>query len=256
MSTRRHRLLKGPIQAAALICAFGAVTPVVAADLGPLAPPSAPYKAGPFAAPLYDWTGFYIGGHFGAGWSTTTATDRTGGSFAPAGAGVDITSNAGFLGGGQLGYNYQTGPWVFGVEGDFSYTDIHGATTTVAAPANVGLTSRLNWVGTVTGRLGYTWDRTLLYAKAGLAFGNVTLDITPPKVAVFDSKDTRTGWTVGAGAEYALWNNWSLKAEYNYLDLGTRTVTATSPTGASVLADSKVTEHMIKLGANYKFNLH
>jgi outer membrane immunogenic protein len=185
-----------------------------------------------------------------------TATDRIGGAFAPLAGSVDISSNAGFLGGGQLGYNLQTGPWLFGIEGDFSYTDIHGKTTTIAAPANVGLTSRLNWLGTVTGRIGYAWDRTLLYAKAGVAFGDFTLGITPPTVAVFDSKDTRTGWTVGAGAEYALWDNWSIKAEYNYLDLGTRTVTATSPAGAAITADAKVTEHMIKLGANYRFNLH
>jgi outer membrane immunogenic protein len=238
---------------ASALCAAGAA---VAADLGPLAPPAAPAKAGPFAAPLYDWTGFYIGGHLGAGWSTVTATDRIGGAFAPLAGSVDISSNAGFLGGGQLGYNLQTGPWLFGIEGDFSYTDIHGKTTTIAAPANVGLTSRLNWLGTVTGRIGYAWDRTLLYAKAGVAFGDFTLGITPPTVAVFDSKDTRTGWTVGAGAEYALWDNWSIKAEYNYLDLGTRTVTATSPAGAAITADAKVTEHMIKLGANYRFNLH
>jgi outer membrane immunogenic protein len=238
-----------------MVLAVCGAAPAMAADIGPLSPPPAPYKAGPFAAPLYDWTGFYIGGHLGTGWSTTTTTDRIGSAFAPLGTGVDISGGAGFIGGGQLGYNFQTGPWVFGVEGDFTYTDIHGSTTTVAAPANVGLTSRLNWLGTVTGRLGYSWDRTLLFAKAGLAFGNVTLDVTPPKVAVFDSNDTRTGWTIGAGAEYAFWNNWSLKAEYNYLDLGTRTVTATSPAGASILADAKITEHMIKLGANYKFNL-
>jgi outer membrane immunogenic protein len=227
----------------------------VAADLGPLAPPSIPYKAGPFATSLYDWTGFYIGPHIGAGWSTVTAKDPVGGIFAPAGTGLDLSGNAGFLGGAQFGYNYQTGPWVVGVEGDFSFTNVRGGTTSTLVAPNVGLSSRINWVGTVTGRLGYAWDRTLLYAKAGAAFGNVTLDVTPPGVAVFEGKDTRAGWTVGAGAEYAFWNNWSLKAEYNYLDLGTRTITATSPTGGSILADAQVTQHMIKLGANYKFDV-
>jgi outer membrane immunogenic protein len=243
--------MKRGIQALALAAAMSAAAPALAADLS--APPPLPYKAGPFARPLYDWTGFYIGVHGGAGWSGTRASDPTGANFAPLGTSLDI-SGKGALVGGQLGYNIQNGSWVFGVEGDFSYTDIRGNTTSTLVVPNVGLTTRLNWLGTVTGRLGYAWDRTLLYAKAGTAFGNLTYDITPP-VAVFEGKDSRVGWTIGAGAEFAVWDNLSIKAEYNYLDLGTRTVTATSPAGGPFPADAKVTEHMIKLGANYRFSV-
>jgi outer membrane immunogenic protein len=235
----------GRVTAIALACAWLAAGPAVAADLGPTPPAKAP----PYIAPLYDWTGFYFGGHAGPGWTSTTARDPTGAAFAPRGAGVNVTGT-GWLAGGQLGYNRQLGAWVFGIEGDLSYTDIRGRTT---SPFGVGLTTQSNWLGTVTGRLGIAWDRTLLYAKAGAAFGETDYTARAPAV-VFRGADTRTGWTVGAGAEYALWDNWSVKAEYNYIDLGTRTVTPTAPAGAAPL-DAKVTEHMIKLGANYRFQL-
>jgi outer membrane immunogenic protein len=212
--------------------------------------PPAPATAVPYVAPLYDWTGFYLGAHAGSGWNSSTFRDPTGAAFAPPGIGVDVAGQ-GWLGGAQLGYNYQLGAWVFGIEGDLSYTDIRGTTT---SPLGVEMSNRLNWVGTVTGRLGIAWDRTLVYAKAGAAFGESSYSARVPLVVDFRGKDTRTGWTVGAGAEYALWNNWSVKAEYNYIDLGTRTVTATPPAGGSIAADAKVTEHMIKLGANYRFN--
>jgi outer membrane immunogenic protein len=222
--------------------------PGVAADLGPV--PKAPAPSVPYVAPLYDWTGFYIGGHGGHGWSSSMLRDPTGAAFAPPGAGVDV-AGSGWLGGGQLGYNHQLGAWVFGIEGDLSYTDIRGTT---ASLLGVAMSTRLSWAGTVTGRLGIAWDRTLVYAKAGAAFGETSYSARVPLVVDFRGKDTRAGWTVGAGAEFALWQNWSVKAEYNYIDLGTRTVTATSPAGAPLPIDAKVTEHMIKLGANYRFN--
>jgi outer membrane immunogenic protein len=222
--------------------------PLSAADLGPT--PPVPAKAPPYIAPLYDWTGFYLGGHGGGAWSSATARDPTGAAFAPLGTGVNV-SGSGWLAGGQLGYNRQLGAWVFGIEGDLSYTDVRGS---AAAPFGGNITTQSNWVGTVTGRLGIAWDRTLVYAKGGAAFGDTTYTVRPPAV-VFRGTDTRTGWTVGAGAEYGLTENWSVKAEYNYIDLGTRTVTTTSPAGAPLPADVKMTEHMIKLGANYRFKL-
>ena len=135
--------------------------PVAAADVSPL-----PSKSPPYVAPLYDWTGLYLGGHGGAGWSSATVRDPTGVTFAPPGTGVSISGD-GWLGGVQLGYNHQLGAWVFGIEGDLSYTDIRGSTT---SPFGVDISNRLNWVATVSGRLGIAWDRTLLYAKAGAAF--------------------------------------------------------------------------------------
>lgn len=234
--------------AVAALSGWLAAAPAIAADVAPAPPP--PAKAPPYIAPLYDWTGFYLGGHVGPAWSSSTIGDPTGAAFAPRGADVNV-SGSGWLAGGQMGYNRQLGAWVFGIEGDLSYTDIRGSTT---SPFGAGITTQPNWLGTVTGRLGIAWDRTLLYAKAGAAFGEVDYTVRAPTV-VSRGTDTRTGWTVGAGAEYALWDNWSVKAEYNYIDLGTRTVTTTSPAGPPLPADAKVTEHMIKLGASYRFKL-
>jgi len=238
--------MRRPLTAVAALGLWVMPGPVVAADLGPV--PAAPAKAVPYVAPLYDWTGFYLGGHGGAGWSSATVSDPTGATFAPPGTGVNVAGQ-GWLAGGQLGYNHQIGAWVFGIEGDLSYTDVRGTTT---SPFGVDITTWLPWIGTVTGRLGIAWDRTLVYAKAGAAFAENSITARVPLVD-FRGKDMRVGWTVGAGAEYALWDNWSVKAEYNYIDLGTRTVTVTSPAGASVLADTKASEHLVKLGANYRF---
>jgi outer membrane immunogenic protein len=231
----------------AVLSLWSAAGPAWAADAPPVR--SAPAKAVPYVAPLYDWTGFYVGAHGGAGWADSTLRDPTGATFAPPGAGVNISGN-GWLGGAQLGYNYQLDAWVFGIEGDLSYTDIRGSTT---SPFGVTLNNRLNWVSTVTGRLGIAWDRTLIYAKAGAAFGETSYAAQVPLVVDFRGKDTRAGWTVGAGAEYAIWENLSVKAEYNYIDLGTRTLTATTPAGGSTPIDAKTAEHTIKFGANYRF---
>src|SRR5687768_8138140 len=116
---------------------------VVAADVGPT--PPAPRAPVPYVAPLYDWTGFYLGGHGGAGWSGTTAQNPGGVAFAPPGASVNIPGS-GWLAGGQLGYNQQIGAWVFGIEGDLSYTDIRGTTT---SPFGADVTVRTDWLGTV-----------------------------------------------------------------------------------------------------------
>lgn len=233
----------------------GTVGPALAADIGPSAP--MPAKVQPFTAPYYNWSGFYVGAHAGASWASTIATDPNGTTFAPPGGNVNV-SGSGFLGGGQFGYNYQTGRWVFGIEGDVSYADIHGATTsgfTIPNP-NVGLSTRLDWLSTVTGRVGYAWNDTLIYGKAGAAFAGLSFNASVPAVGVFSGNDTRTGWTIGAGVEHALWDNWTVKAEYDYLDLGTHSVTAAPAVGAPITADAKVTQHMIKLGANYRFSLH
>jgi outer membrane immunogenic protein len=212
--------------------------------------PDMPTKAAPYIAPSYDWTGLYVGAHAGGAWSNATLTDQSGVTFAPPGTGLNV-GGSGWHGGAQFGYNTQFGGWVFGIEGDLSYTDVRGTTT---SPLGADVTTRLNWLGTVTGRLGIAWDRTLLYAKAGAAFGETSFSARVPLVVDFQGKDTRAGWTVGAGAEYALGDNLSVKAEYNYIDLGTRTVTLRPPVGGSILSDARITQHMIKLGANYKFS--
>jgi outer membrane immunogenic protein len=223
---------------------MGLAAPAWSADL---VPPPAPYpvKGVPYVAPIYDWSGFYAGAHGGYGLFRGSA-DNIGGS------GINTSlSGDGWLAGVQLGYNYQLGSWVFGVEGDWSYTDIRG---TNSAPA-LEQTVRIDWVGTVTGRAGIAWDRTLLYLKGGVAFANVRSEALVPATILLVGNDNRMGWTIGAGVEWGWTGNWTVKAEYDYLDLGTRTVTLTSSsTGLSTTEDSNATAHMIKLGANYRFN--
>jgi outer membrane immunogenic protein len=190
--------------------------------------------------PVYNWTGFYIGAHGGYGWADTGWTDTViPGSFGH--------NSDGFLAGGQIGFNYQINTLVFGIEGDLSWADISGGTS---SPRFGGETfdSRIDWMGTLTGRVGFALDNWLIYGKGGFAWANDNLSYTFPGFAG-SSEATRTGWTLGAGVEYGFWNNWSAKLEYNYMDFGSRTVTYAPAVSFDV--DQQV--HAVKLGLNYRF---
>lgn len=202
--------------------ALGALVsgPVLAADLG--RPSAMPVKAPVVAAPpAFSWTGFYIGGNTGYSW----------GSGKDAIDGVDPN---GWLAGGQVGYNYQFQNNVLvGLEADIQGGDISGG-------AN-GLDSKLDYFGTVRARLGYAFDRVLPYVTGGLAYGRNT--ITDFGI---DSSNTHVGWAAGAGVEYALTNNWTARAEYLYMDLGSKTYD-------NIGADAGLTSSTARLGVNYKF---
>lgn len=207
------------------------------------------YKAPPAGAlPVtYDWTGFYIGGHVGYGWAEKDWRDVFG---------LNVSNKAdGFLGGGQVGFNYQIQQFVLGVEGDFSWTGINGGTTGVAvvgAPLGATFNTDVNWVSTLTGRLGIAFDRWLVYGKGGVAWANesysTNLYTFPGTV---DVSDTRWGWTAGAGVEYAFAPAWSAKLEYNYMDFGTKAVSFAPLTSTDI--DQQI--HAVKFGINYKFGL-
>jgi outer membrane immunogenic protein len=199
------------------------------------------YKAPPAGVlPVaYDWTGFYIGGHVGYGWAEKNWTD----SFGLFGISHDAD---GFLGGGQIGFNYQIGQFVLGVEGDFSWADINGGTTALGADFN----TNVDWTSTLTGRFGVAFDRWLVYGKAGVAWARDVYSTNfytfPGTVSV---SDTRFGWTVGAGVEYAFAPQWSAKLEYNYMDFGNEAVSFAP--GFATDIDQQV--HAFKFGINYKF---
>jgi outer membrane immunogenic protein len=160
-----------------------------------------PAKAPPFYGPAYNWSGFYVGINGGFGWGRSDWTST--GEF-------DL---AGGLVGGTVGYNWQNGPWVLGVEGDIDWTNIKGDTTNLCA---LGCETSNNWLATVRGRVGYTFDRFMPYITGGLALGDVRAR-TP---GFAGAKDTRFGWTAGGGMEFAIFGNWTAKAEYLYVDLG------------------------------------
>src|SRR5262245_27853863 len=159
----------------------------------------------------YSWSGFYVGVHAGYAWGESDWTDLNGNL----GANVRYEDLKGGLGGGQLGFNWQSGPLVVGVEASLSASGI-GQTGTVGIAT---LTTDVDWIGTVVGRLGYAWDRSLIYVKGGYATAGIELR-GDNGVDTFKSSERHNGWTVGTGVEFAVLKNLSLGLEYNYYDFG------------------------------------
>jgi outer membrane immunogenic protein len=199
--------------------ALGIAGRSLAADLYPArAPAPAPYApAYPAGVPI--WTGFYVGGNVGAGWSHGTVSDPAGNVFTP-------NSDAFLLGGAQVGYNYEF--WrgaVIGIEADFDWAGNHNNTSNQAG--GVTLTNNDRWLTTLTGRIGYApWQRLLLYGKGGAAWVGSS-DPTITNVATGASitpstSNSNFGWTLGAGVEWAFWNNWSARLEYDFIGLTNR----------------------------------
>lgn len=204
----------------------------MAADL-----PSRTYQpAAPVAAvPLFTWTGFYAGVNAGYGFGDFT---RDGG--------ILFDEADGFIAGGQIGYNYQIGQFVVGLEGDLQYSDIS------ASPSGTGLAlglggsdATINYFGTIRGRLGVAFDRALVYATGGYAFGEAEVSI--PGIGSDDNM--HNGWALGAGIEYAFTNNLTAKAEYLYVDLENKNFTP----GPGVTARAGAEFSVVRAGLNYKF---
>jgi outer membrane immunogenic protein len=211
----------------------------VAADL-----PARTYtKAPAYAAPVYNWTGFYIGAHVGGAFTNNN-------SFPVAGFG-NSGSTGSFLGGGQIGADYQFAPnWVLGIEGQFS--GLSNQNRSFTSPGFVVGTNNNDYLGSVTGRLGYTWGPAMLYAKGGVGFeDNNSYFVNTAggaPVAFTQSGNNKTGYTVGGGLEYMFAPSWSAKVEYQYYDFGTSGFT--SNLGAVSFKDDV---HTVKAGVNYHF---
>jgi len=205
---------------------------VLAADM-PVRTPIA--KAPPVAAPLFNWTGLYYGVSGGYGWGSSTHNDPVIGSTS--------FDTDGWLLGGTVGYNWQSGPYVFGVEGDLSWANIEGSAISPAGP----VFTELNWLGTGRVRAGYAADAYLFYVTGGAAFGKV--DAGNPVAGGGTGSETRVGWTLGGGVEAALAQNWTAKLEYLYVDLGDKD---NYPTAGGPV-DVAFKSHIVRLGLNYKF---
>jgi len=202
-----------------------------AADLPRRAQPY-PVKA-PMMAPIYNWTGFYIGVNGGGGWGRSNWDSA--GSF-------DVS---GGLVGGTIGYNYQYQQFVWGLEGDGDWSNIKGSTTSVLCP--LGCSTNNTWLATARGRLGYAADRWMPYITGGAAFG----DIRTSRPFFTGTSTNKTGWTLGAGVEVALVGNWTAKAEYLYVDLGN----TNCGLGCVVTPVNNVsfTANVVRGGINYRF---
>lgn len=233
-----------------------------AADM-PLKAPPVPYVAS-------SWTGFYAGGEFGGGWASGQTTIVTQSSAAPAfpvGTVLNPVDLSGVLGGVYAGYNYQINQFLVGIDGDYTWADLTGTGTDISpVPGNGDVThhsDRMNWVSTLTGRVGYVSDHWLFFAKGGWAWANFTGSTvtTSPAGAPVDAStasSTRNGWTVGAGLEWGFAAHWSAKLEYDYVDFNTATYAITevnAATGAVTFPVRSTTSYlnMVKAGVAYRF---
>jgi outer membrane immunogenic protein len=226
-----HRCIVAGVAGAAVLVASMAAN---AADLPrPLPNPVMPTKAPAYVEPPFSWSGFYIGVNGGGGWGSSWS-DLT----------SDHTHTSGGLAGGTIGYNAQFGSFVLGLEGDMDWSNVSGTSNSVGCP---GCSVQDNWLGTFRGRAGYAFGRFLPYVTGGLAVGDV--NASAPGFAGMDS--TQTGWTAGAGVEYAVTNNWSAKVEYLHVDLGQ--FDCGMNCGATGSDNVSFRENLVRGGINYKF---
>jgi outer membrane immunogenic protein len=286
-------IMKRILIGSAAVVSLLSATSAFAADL-----PARVYTKAPVMAVVYDWTGFYVGGNVGYGWGRAGTDGNLSGTqsvseFRTAGPtllpGFPVTTNLGALpltgranlngviGGGQFGYNWQRGTWLFGLEADFQGSDQRGSGDVCFAagcpPGSIAFTAnyKLDWFGTARGRIGFLpTERVLLYATGGLAYGHFGANIPADPTTTWGA--TRAGWTVGAGAEAAIDNHWSVKLEYLYMDFGDvgsssasatnstnalntplpgfNTVTTTTLTSAF---HTHFTDNIVRVGLNYRF---
>jgi outer membrane immunogenic protein len=218
----------------------------------PYGPPPMSYER-PYGYGCCTWAGFYGGVNVGYGWSPNS--DQLALSFdSPTG----LSPEGGF-GGGQIGYNWQVGNLVFGAEADLQGADISDRVQDFVFGDTFH--SSLNWFGTVRGRLGYGFDRALVYATAGFAYGGVRNSVDLVGFAPYRFDGTATGYVLGVGVEYKFGPAWSIKGEYQYINLGTND--PTNPAGAPYSAAAGLgvgvptvrddEYHTFRMGLNYRF---
>jgi outer membrane immunogenic protein len=258
------------ILAAGIAAAAFCSAPAFAADMPVKAPP----------APIFTWTGFYLGVDGGYGWGSSDPTALSFQEFFP--AGVLVSSGtfgpglqnkgrlSGGFGGGTAGYNWQSGAIVFGLEGDINAASITGTSdcsTTYGgifgpAPGTSICHNKLTFLATAAGRLGWAVDHALFYVKGGGAWGNFQHDAAgqvtnPTGPWLASTRDDRAGYTIGGGIEYAFWGNWSAKVEYDYMGFGTKNLNMAfqKPANATFVinVNDRETVQVIKVGLNYRF---
>jgi outer membrane immunogenic protein len=258
------------LPAVAGVC-VGLTQSAFAADMSvrPVARPAPPPA-------LYNWTGLYFGGHLGGAW---TSDDPAGVAIVGTGTGaVGATSGdmgqSSFLGGVQLGYNWQFAPnWVIGIEGDFSWADLSstqtGSLVTAGGLAIPGtsatFTRDFDWMASLRGRIGYTWDRWMLYFTGGAAWANIdyrgSATVATPATAAVSSSNSTTGWVIGGGVEWAmpaflLAGDWTARVEYLHYEFdGTTIGAAFAPApGTATFAFADPSVDVVRFGLNYKFS--
>jgi outer membrane immunogenic protein len=236
------------VLAAAAFVPFAYAPLAHAADLPvPAAPAPAPF----YHPALYDWTGIYVGGNVGAAFMRDSSTQWSGVPVTTPIIGSFAVNPTGAIGGGQVGANYEFAPWVVGIEGAWSGAVSMSSTDSVVTPATTiaSLTTNLFWLASATGRIGYAHDDVLFYAKGGGAWESVKYLENIAATPIQSINDTRSGFTVGAGIEYGLTENFSAKLEYDFYDFGTQNYNFNLATPLSI--SSQV--HVVTAGINYRF---
>jgi outer membrane immunogenic protein len=239
ITSRSARLLLG-------VAALGGVAQTV--------PALADAPAVPPAAPAFSWTGVYVGASVGHTNGESTWNGPTGDY---GGNDVDIIHNRSFTYGGQIGYNYQLPHGLLvGLEGSLHGSHQSGGNSYLGGEGYSGLTAigaRTHFGGDVSARFGVTFDHLLAYGKAGVAFAHYDYAATDNNAVAYTGSLNRTGFLIGAGAEYALTRNWSIKGEYNHVGYPTKAVLLTGSNSSSFSAGIGETENSFKFGVNYRF---
>jgi outer membrane immunogenic protein len=204
------------------------------------------YKDGPYV-PVATWTGFYVGGHIGGAWSETKFTDyAAGGSVFQKGK----FEPSGVIGGAQVGYNFQYGNVVFGGEVDLGGVD-RSASRSFTGALLPKYSQDGSLYGDFTGRIGYAFDRVLVYAKGGGAFIDNEYKVSYSTPSTYTKGDTLWGWTVGGGAEYMVNPTWSVKVEYQHFDFENASVPTPIQGGGVKFRDDTI--DAVTAGVNYHF---
>ena len=212
------------------------------------------YTKAPVAAPVWNWTGFYVGANVGYANERTSISNPGANYFFPVGSSFD-SNQGGIIGGLEAGYNWQFSNVVLGVEGDISGASL--GRTTLSAPlgllAGDAYSGNVTALGTVRGRLGFAFDRVLVYGTGGVAFADLKdqyVSASFPFTAAASS--SATGWTAGGGVEYAFSGNWSAKVEYLHVGFSSRPATL-NPIGTPYTFAFKDSLDIGRVGINYKF---
>ena len=238
-----RRIILASVSVVALTAAASAADMYVP---GPAAGPGG-YKDA--YVPVWSWTGFYVGAEGGGNWGNSSIYDLL--------LQRPETNSFGLSGGlfgGTVGYNYQVAPhWVIGIEDDISWTDKSGSAVDIhVATTNNTVTER--WLDTLRGRIGYAWDRLLIYGTGGAAFGSTDLQVCGTAGCFTQSGVSRTGWAAGGGVEWAFGHHWSAKAEYLHVDFGSADYTGL-PSPPVDHRSVSLTDDIARVGINYRFGI-
>jgi outer membrane immunogenic protein len=239
----------------------GSLGPVMAADMSVKAPPLPVVAA-------YNWTGCYVGLEGGGSWGRDRAISNganngvLNGTLGALKAEGDIS---GGIAGGTIGCNYQVNRWVFGIEGDYSWSGQRGSSRLQSPPfvPTFGEDVSQSYIATIRGRVGWAYTPAfMVYGTAGAAFADLRIHEFDSTAAVgsaafIGATETHqyAGWTVGAGAEWGFAPNWSAKVEYLYMDLGRQDFFANTVTGCCTFQSTRLTDNVVRAGINYRFNL-